>query len=64
MEKALADFLITPGGQRFKENRNGGGGAMGSSGTKGSGTNATRQQYEEMTAKQQSEFIAEGGKIV
>jgi hypothetical protein len=64
MEKALTDFLATPGGQRFKENKNGGGGAAGSSGTRGNGNTLTRQQFEALNPLQKQDFMAKQGKIV
>jgi hypothetical protein len=64
MKDVLADFLNTPAGQHFRVSKNTGGGAAGSSGARGNGNSVPRQQYEGMTAKQQSEFIAKGGQVV
>jgi chromosome segregation ATPase len=64
MKDALAAFLGTPEGQHFRMSQNNGGGAAGSTGTRGNGNSVTRQQYEGMTAKQQSEFIANHGQVV
>jgi chromosome segregation ATPase len=64
MKDVLADFLNTPAGQYFRVSKNSGGGASGSSGARGNGNSVPRQQYDDMTAKQQSEFIAKGGQVV
>jgi phenylalanyl-tRNA synthetase alpha subunit len=64
MKDALTAFLETPAGQHFRMARNNGGGAPGSNGGGRSGNTVTRQQYEAMPAKQQSEFIAKGGQVV
>jgi chromosome segregation ATPase len=64
MKDALTAFLETSAGQHFRMARNSGGGASGSNGGGRNGNTVTRQQYETMTARQQSEFIAKGGQIV
>jgi hypothetical protein len=64
MSDLLKEFKNSPAGLHYWKNGNTGGGAPGSSGHAGGGLSATRPQYEAMSAKQQSEFIAKGGKVV
>jgi chromosome segregation ATPase len=62
MKDALTAFLETSAGQHFRMARNNGGGASGSSGTKGNGT-LTREQIEALPAAQRQKYFNEGGKI-
>ncbi|MDR3124051.1 MAG: hypothetical protein LBU16_09790 [Treponema sp.] len=64
MKDVISDYLNTPEGQHFRVSKNNGGGASGSSGRSGNGNSVSRQQYDAMTAKQQSEYIAKGGQVV
>jgi hypothetical protein len=60
----IHEFSLTKEGKAYIQNPATGGGAAGSSGTHTAGGNSvSRQQYEAMTPKQQSEFIAKNGTI-
>ena len=63
MKDALTEFLGTPGGLRFRESKNNGGGAPGSGGAKPGQNTVTREQLRGMSDVQKTEFFAKGGKI-